>query len=344
MQCLDEGSSGATLVRPALERLRDVMAAGAIDRLAVHSPDRLARTYAYQVLLVEECRRAGGEVMCLNRALGQSPEDDVLLQVQGMLAEYERAKSIARHRRGTRHAARSGVVHVLSGAPSGYRSVSQYAGGEQARYALVPDAARLVRHVVDWVGRDRLTMGEVCRRLTRAGEVTRPGKTIWERRAVWGMCKHPASRGAAAFGKTGQEPVRPRLRAQRGRPPQPRRAVSTVDVPPEDWLPLPVPALVEPEVCAAVQEQWQENRRHARQSQRGALDLLQGVVQCQQCGYAYDGKRLSPRARTGQPRASASSRCLGTDAYRFGGERVGQNTPVRTDLLDLAVWQEVWTW
>ena len=50
MQCLDEGYSGATLVRPALERLRDVIAAGAIDRLYVHSPDRLARKYAYQVL------------------------------------------------------------------------------------------------------------------------------------------------------------------------------------------------------------------------------------------------------------------------------------------------------
>jgi len=343
MQFLDEGSSGATLVRPALERLRDVIAAGAIDRLYVHSPDRLARKYAYQVLLVEEFRRAGVEVMFLNRALGQSPEDDLLLQVQGMIAEYERAKIIERHRRGKRHAARSGVVNVLSGAPYGYHYVSKYAGGGQARYELVPDEARLVRQVFDWVGRDRLTIGEVCRRLTRAGEVTRTGKTVWDRSAVWGMLKNPAYRGAAAFGKTRQEPLQPRLRAQRGRPPHPRRAVSTVDVPPEDWFPLPVPAIVEPEVFAAVQEQLQENRRHARQSQRGARYLLQGVVQCQQCGYAYYGKRLSPSARKGQPRAYAYYRCLGTDAYRFGGERVCQNTQVRTDRLDLAVWQEVCT-
>jgi site-specific DNA recombinase len=124
---------------------------------------------------------------------------------------------------------------------------------------------------------------------------------------------------------------------------QPRRAVSTVDVPQEEWLSIPVPALVEPEVFAAVQEQLRENQRHARQSQRGALYLLQGVVQCQQCGYAYYGKRLSPRARKGKPRAYAYYRCLGTDAYRFGGERVCQNTQVRTDLLDRAVWQEVET-
>lgn len=117
MQFLDAGYSGATLVRPALERLRDVVAARAVDRLSVHSPDRLARQYAYQVLLVDEFRRAGVEVIFLTRALGQSPEDDLLLPVQGMSAEYERAKIIARHRRGKRHAARAGVVNVLSGAP-----------------------------------------------------------------------------------------------------------------------------------------------------------------------------------------------------------------------------------
>src|SRR6266852_695533 len=343
MQFLDEGSSGATLVRPALERLRDVIAAGAIDRLSVHSPDRLARKYAYQVLLVEEFRRARVEVMFLNRALGQSPEDDLLLQVQGMIAEYERAKIIERHRRGKRHAARTGVVNVLSGAPYGYRYVAKYAGGGQARYEIVPAEAQLVRQVFDWIGRDRLTIGEVCRRLTQAGEGTRTGKTVWDRSVVWGILKNPAYQGAAAFGKTRQGPLRPRLRAQRSRPMQPRRAVSINDVPPEDWITIPVPALVEPEVCAAVQEQLQENKRHARQSRRGALYLLQGLLQCQHCGYAFYGKRLSPSARKSKPRAYAYYRCLGTDAYRFGGERVCQNTQVRTDLVDLAVWQEVCT-
>ena len=187
MQFLDDGYSGATLVRPALERFRDVVAARAVDRLYVHSPDRLARTYAYQVLLVDACRRAGVEVIFLNRALGQSPEDDLLLQVQGMIAAYERAKIIERHRRGKRHAARAGAVHVLSGAPYGSRDVSKYAGGGQARYDIVPEEARVVRHVFDWIARDCLSIGEVCRRLTQAGEVTRTGKTAWDRSAVWGM-------------------------------------------------------------------------------------------------------------------------------------------------------------
>src|SRR5882672_7212817 len=343
MQFLDEGYSGATLIRPGLERLRDVIAAGTVDRLYVHSPDRLARKYAYQVILVEEFRQAGVEVVFLNRELGRSPEDDLLLQVQGMIAEYERAKIIERHRRGKRHAARAGAVNVLSGAPYGYRYISKDEGGGQARYEIVPDEARLVRQVFDWVGRDRLTIGEVGRRLTQAGERTRTGKTVWDRSVVWGMLKNPAYQGTAAFGKTHQEPLHPRLRPQRGRPLQPRRAVSTVDVPQEEWFPIPVPALVEPEVCAAVQEQLRENQRHARQSPRGALYLLQGLVQCQHCGYAYYGKRLSPSARKGNPRTYAYYRCLGTDAYRFGGERICQNTQVRTDLLDVAVWEEVST-
>ncbi len=343
MQFLDEGYSGATLVRPALERLRDVLAAGSVDRLYVHSPDRLARKYAYQVLLVDEFRRAGVEVMFLNRALGQSPEDDLLLQVQGMIAEYERAKIIERHRRGKRHAARVGTVNVLSGAPYGYRYVTKYEGGGQARYEILPDEARVIRQVFDWVGHHRLTIGEVCRRLTQTGEVTRTGKTVWDRSVVWGILKNPAYQGAAAFGKTRQEPLRPRLRAQRNRPVQPRRAVSTSDVPSEDWITIPVPALVEPAVFAAVQEQLRENKRHARQSRRGALYLLQGLLQCQHCGSAFYGKRLSPSARKGKPRAYAYYRCLGTDAYRFGGERLCHNTQVRTDLLDLAVWREVCT-
>jgi site-specific DNA recombinase len=341
LEFLDDGYSGATLVRPALERLRDAAAAGGIDRLYVHSPDRLARKYAYQVLLVEELGRCGVEVVFLNRALGQSPEDDLFLQVQGMMAEYERAKILERHRRGKLHAAREGSVNVLSGAPDGYRYVNKHDGGGQARYDLIPDEARVVRHIFEWIGRVRLSIGEVCRRLMQAGERTRTGRLVWERSVVWAILKNPAYMGSAAFGKTRQGPLRPKLRAQRGRPLQPRRAVSDYDVPPPDWIHIPVPAIVTPEVFAAVQEQLQENRQHARQSRRGARYLLQGLLQCQHCGYAFYGKPLSPSARKGRPRAYAYYRCVGTDAYRFGGHRLCPNTQVRTDRRELAVWQEV---
>jgi site-specific DNA recombinase len=341
MTFLDDGYSGAALVRPALERLRDAMSAGVIDRLYVHSPDRLARKYAYQVFLVEEFSRVGVEVVFLNRELGRSPEDDLLLQVQGMMAEYERAKILERNRRGKLHAARSGAVNVLGGAPYGYCYISKHHGGGQARYEVIADEARVVRQVFDWVGRGRLSIGEVCRRLMYAGERTRTGRTVWDRSVVWDMLQNPAYRGSAAFGKTRQGPLRPRLRAQRGKPLQPRQATSTYDVPSEDWIGIAVPALVEPDVFEAVQAQLDENRRHARQSRRGARYLLQGLLQCQHCGYAFYGKPLSPSARKNRPRAYAYYRCLGTDAYRFGGERICPNTQVRTDRLELAVWHEV---
>jgi site-specific DNA recombinase len=102
---VDEGHSGSTLLRPALERLRDAAYAGALDRLYVHAPDRLARKYAYQVLLLEELQRHGVEVVFLNQPLGETAEVQLLVQVQGMIAEYERAKILERSRRGKRHAA-----------------------------------------------------------------------------------------------------------------------------------------------------------------------------------------------------------------------------------------------
>src|SRR4051812_42096487 len=166
---IDDGYSGATLVRPALERLRDLAAAGGLDRVYVHSPDRLARRYAYQVLLVDELHRAGVEIVFLNRPIGVSAEDDLLLQVQGMVAEYERAKIMERSRRGKRHAARTGSVNVLSGAPYGYRYVGKHDGGGVARHEILEAEAQVVRQVFVWIGRDRLSIGEVCRRLRGQG-------------------------------------------------------------------------------------------------------------------------------------------------------------------------------
>lgn len=207
---VDDGYSGATLLRPALEALRDLVAAGGVERLYVHSPDRLARNYAYQVLLLEEFTQAGMSIVFLSRPLGQSPEDDLLLQVQGMVAEYERAKALERSRRGKRHAAHSGAVSVLCGAPYGYRYLAKQQRTDQACYVVVPEEARMVQQVFAWVGHERVSIGEVVRRLQAAGERTRTGKTVWDRSTVWAMLKNPAYKGQAAFGKTRSQPLGPR--------------------------------------------------------------------------------------------------------------------------------------
>ena len=338
---LDEGYSGSTLFRPALERLRDQAAACSFDRLYVHSPDRLARAYAYQVLLVEELQRHGIEIVFLNRNIGQSPEDNLLLQMQGMMAEYERAKIMERSRRGKRHAAYAGLISVLSAAPYGYRYLGKYEGGGQARYEIDESQAEAVRQIFTWVGLERCSIGEVCRRLQEQDIPSPRGKTYWDRTTVWGLLKNPAYIGKAQFGKTRVGPMRPRLRAQRGRSLQPRQAHSTYVTAAEERVAIAVPAIVDEALFAAVVEQLTENRRRQRQQKRGAKYLLQGLLVCGQCGYAYYGKPLSCSARKGRPRDYAYYRCIGTDRYRFGGKLVCRNKQCRTDLLDRAVWEDV---
>ena len=222
-----------------------------------------------------------------------------------MIAAYERAKILERSRRGKRPAAQLGAVSVLSGAPYGYRYVSKRDGDGEARFDVVLEEARVVRQVFTWVAQARCSIGEVCRRLNEAREKTRTGKTVWDRATVWDMLKNPAYKGAAAFGKTSVEPLRPRLRGQRGRPMQPKRAVSTQDVPREKWMSIAVPALVDEAVFETVQAQLQENQQRARIGHRGARYLLQGLLVCGWCGYAYYGKPISPSARKGNPRSYA---------------------------------------
>ena len=336
---LDDGVSGSTLHRPALERLRDAAYIGGFKRLYVHSPDRLARKYAYQVLIVDELQKQGIEIVFLNRAIGASPEEDLLLQMQGMFAEYERAKIMERSRRGKRHAANRGSVNVLSAAPYGYCYISRSNGDGQASYEINDEQAVVVRQVFDWVGRDRLSIGEVSRRLRVQGTKTATGKAWWDRSVVWGMLKNPAYKGNAAFGKTRTGPRRPQLRTQRGHSKTPRRTGSTYDTSALEQIVITVPAIVSEDIFNAVATQLTENRQRGRETRRGAKYLLQGLLQCKCCGYAYYGKPVSRKSAKGKV-PYAYYRCIGTDAYRFGGTRVCENKQVRTDKLEEAVWND----
>ena len=187
MLFIDNGHSGASLIRPALERLRDLIAFSAVDVVYVHAPDRLARSYAHQVLLLEEFSRAGTQVVFLNRPIGDTPEDSLLLQLQGMFAEYERAKVLERSRRGKRHRAQAGAVSVLARAPFGYRYITREAGGGAARYEIDEDAARIVRQIFTWVGHERLTLTAVCRRLLGQGVPSPAGHRHWSRATIHTM-------------------------------------------------------------------------------------------------------------------------------------------------------------
>jgi site-specific DNA recombinase len=342
-QFVDDGYSGATLIRPALDRLRDLVSVGAVDRIYVHSPDRLARNYAYQVLLLDEWRRRGVELVFLNRPLGQSPEDDLLLQVQGIVAEYERAKIMERSRRGKKHAAQTGSLNVMSGAPFGYRYVSVREGGGQARFEPVPEQARIVEQIFSWIGRDRCSLAEVCRRLRAAGTPTATGKPIWSREAVWHVLQNPAYMGQAAYGKTHMMPrgKNSRLRAARGRPAEPRRSNAPKPADPKEWVSVPVAPLVDEALFRAAHAQLKENRSRARQGRRRPGYLLQGLTCCARCGYAYYGKTLRQLGTGRQLKDFLYYRCSGSDAYRFGGERICSSSQVQGNVLETMVWREV---
>lgn len=336
---VDDGCSGASLMRPALERLRDTVALAELDRLYVHSPDRLARKYAYQVLLLDELQHAGVEVVFLNHAIGQTPEDDLLLQVQGMVSEYERAKIMERSRRGKRHKARNGQISVLSGAPYGYRYVSLAEGAGCARFDIVAEQAQVVQSIFEWVGRERTTLGEVSRRLASRQIPSSHGKKEWDRSTVWYMLKNPAYQGSAVFGRKRICAAQPGLRPRRGKRMPP--AQSAITTSPDQWTSIAVPALVDADLFDAVQAQLTENREFARAGRGGVSYLLQGLVVCKQCGYAYCGRHCSKVAAGGQRTHYRYYRCTGSDASRSGGERVCTNTQVRTEHLDQAVWQQV---
>jgi len=215
----DEGYSGAILERPGLERVRDLAAEGQIQVVLAYSPDRLSRKYAYQILLIEEFARHGVEVRFVKSPQGGSAEDQLLVQFQGMIAEYERAQILERSRRGKRHRAQSGEVSVMSNAPYGYRYLRKT--DEAPAAYLIDEEARVVRRIYDMYTVEELSIGEIARRLNREGVPTRKASPRWERSVVWAILRNPAYRGTACFGKTR---ISARTRVVR---PQRRRGVTT---------------------------------------------------------------------------------------------------------------------
>jgi site-specific DNA recombinase len=331
----DEGHSGATLVRPALEALRDLAAQGCVDVVLVYSPDRLARKFAYQALLLEEFARAGVRMEFVKGPRGDSPEDQLLVQFQGMFAEYEKAQLMERYRRGKAHRARCGSVNVLGGAPFGYRYVSKTADSG-ASYEIVDHeaviAAELFRRYTD----DGASIADLTRWLTSENVPTRTGKARWDRSVVWGMLRNPAYAGTAVFGKTQvlqESPGLNRRARLEGR--SVPRASKTVDRPREEWIEIPVPAIVTAGTFGRAAQRLADNKRYAARNTK-VPSLLQGLAACSACGYGY--YRTSTRTTS---KKICYYRCLGSDDYRYEGGRVCGNKPVRADYLDDVVWDHI---
>ena len=330
----DEGYSGAILERPGLERIRDLAAEGQLQAVLVYSPDRLSRKYAYQVLLTEEFARHGVETIFIKAPQGENPEDRLAVQFQGMIAEYERAQILERSRRGKRYHARMGHVNVLCGAPYGYRYVRK-TQDTAAYYEILEEQAVVVRNVYRWYTRDGLSIAAIMRRLNERHIRTRKGISRWERSTVWAMLRNPAYKGLACFGKTRlgerQRITRPlRLRGGFAQ----RNSVGH-ERPREEWIEIPVPAIVSEQVFDRAQERLQENRRLSPR-RTVQWSIVQSLVTCSKCGY-----RMCRSSTRSTARKIHYYRCLGSDGWRHLNGPLCDSRPVRQDLLDHVVWDEI---
>jgi site-specific DNA recombinase len=286
------------------------------------------------VLLLEEFGRCGVETIFLRSAGGENPEERLLLQFQGMIAEYERAQIIERSRRGKRHRAKTGCVNVLSGAPYGYRYVRKTDAAE-AYYAVIESEAEVVREVFELYAKELRSIGAIARHLNQRGVPTRFARGPWERSTIWGMLRNPAYQGTACFGKTERVPRRKITRPLRQKGGFSTRSSANREREPQEWIAVPVPALVSAETFAMAQERLIENKRLSARRTK-IPTLLQGLLICGQCGYGL--YRTSTKT---SKRQVQYYRCLGSDRYRHLRGPACQCRPIRQDYLDELVWEEV---
>jgi DNA invertase Pin-like site-specific DNA recombinase len=156
----DDGHSGASLKRPGLDRLRDQASQAQFDRVLITAPDRLARKYVHQMLLIEELEKHGCLVEFVERPMSQDPHDQLLLQIRGAVAEYERNLIADRMRRGRLQKYRAGMLLPWSSAPMGIVPIQlvlaiqqEYAWSrlkQQQWQRCLPSTSRMARRCVDW--------------------------------------------------------------------------------------------------------------------------------------------------------------------------------------------------
>ena len=326
---IDEGCSGARLDRPGLDRLRDAAREGEIDLIAVYTPDRLARRYAYQILLLEEFRKAGCAVEFVERPISDDPRDHLLLQIQGAIAEYKRAVLSERFRRGKLQKARAG--HWLAGeAPYGYRYVCKRDG--VPGHVVVDEAeAVVVRMLYRWLIDEQMSVRQIVKRLAGGSWRPRCGSRLWSKCVVHHILSDPFYKGVAYANRFAY--VAPKRRRTTT-----RRKTDNVCRQPrsqEEWIPVPVPAIVDEATHQQAAAQLARNAARSFRNNRRQKYLLRCLLVCRTCGRAMFG--LTYPAGPGRG-AHSYYKCHGKDA---DSERICPQSRAKVEELDAAVWDHV---
>lgn len=325
----DNGISGSKLARPALDRLRDFASEGLIEDVFILSPDRLSRKYAYQAVLMDEFTNSGVKVHFQNSNDPVTATDHLLIQMQGMFAEYERAQITERSRRGKKYKAKNGSVSVFSTAPYGYR----YIRGEgliASSFEINDKEAAIIRMVYDLYVKERFSITKIQQYLSDRQVYSPKGLLKWSRSSINGILKNSAYRGVAYYGKIERcEPVPKRLPGRRiridGRR-QPQRGTRPRDK--KDWIEIPVPSIIDNDIFEMAQELLKTNKsKSLRNAKPGSL--LQGIISCKECGYGYittlSGKKSG-----------------GYNYYRCNKvDKKCTSKGIRMEALDDAIWESL---
>ncbi|MGL9776065.1 MAG: recombinase family protein, partial [Wolbachia sp.] len=320
----DDGYSGLTLKREGLKNLRKKVAEGEINKIYIHSLDRLSRDFVDQRNLIDEFIDAGVEVIFSNHKVDDTSESGLMTDVQGALGTYTLKQTVERSSRGKEHAAREGYVSVITIAPLGYKRVRHF-DREKIKFEINEEEAKIVRQIFVWIGQERVSIREVIRRLRDRSIRTRSGKKVWRPIVIWKMLRNPAYMGQAAFGKL--------KRVKRRR--KNKQKVSIYRADKDSWIYIPVPKIVDEGLFNKVQKQLDENRKRARMQRRKEVNLLQSLVVCKNCGYAYGGVHHRDGKKT-----YSYYRCSSTSHITDGEEKCN-NKLVRREMLETAVWEKV---
>jgi site-specific DNA recombinase len=326
----DDGYSGASLGRPGLDRLRDHAALAELDVVLVTAPDRLARNYVHQVLLLDELGRHGCQVEFLDHPMSQDPHDQLLLQIRGAVAEYERTLIAERMRRGRQARLRAGTLLPWTRPPFGYR-LDPERPRQAAGVRVEPSEAVLVAQLFDWYLQPRATVYQLAKRLTDLGVATPTGKPRWNVASVRGILRNPAYAGQAQTNRTRVAPARQRRSALLPVGP----GESHAPRPPEEWITVAVPQIVSEETFARVQAKLDTNQQLAARNTRHEY-LLRALVSCGMCRLSLhrppDPGRLPllPVSRTNRRAAGGAGAALHRPLHpRRTAGRAGLGRPVR---------------